>query len=354
MFLVSEEFLSSTHGSLGCITCHGGKNEPDKQVAHSGMQPYPSRDFNATCAECHSDVTDTFSSSIHFTLAGMSNGLLEFTNYGALAESPHHEEVFNNDCYKCHATCGDCHVSRPKNYSQGLVAEHTFFDTPPMDETCYGCHNARNAGEFMGKVGFSGDVHYSNGMTCMDCHQIDNFHGSGSQAANMWEENLPTCIGCHQDKDPAVASDSFHSVHGDSLSCQVCHAQASNNCFECHLDPNDEGKLASSSQTRLMFRIGYNPEITEERPYKYVVLRHVPTQASMLEVVEDDMLPNFDQKSNWKYSPTHNIQRSTFQNESCESCHDNTRIWLRLEDLRETDSKDNQRLIPELPPPLGH
>lgn len=353
MFLVSEEFPSSIHGSLGCITCHGGVNDPDQRVAHAGLDPYPSRDFDATCGECHSDVTNTFSSSIHYTLSGMANGILKFTNYGALSESPHHQEVFDNDCYKCHATCGDCHVSRPKNYSQGLVDGHTFFGTPPMDETCYGCHNARNAGEFMGTVGFSGDVHYEQGMTCMDCHPIGNFHGTGNVVASMWDEDLPSCLDCHADKNPAVATDEFHSVHGDSLSCQVCHAQANNNCFECHLDPKEDGTLGSSSQMRIMFRIGYNPEITPERPYKYVALRHVPTQASMLEVVDDAMLPKYDQITNWKYSPTHNIQRSTFQNESCESCHNNTRLWLRPEDLRDTDSEDNQRLIPALPPALG-
>ncbi|HMM69903.1 multiheme c-type cytochrome [Gudongella oleilytica] len=355
MFLVSEEFVASTHGSLGCITCHGGENAPDKAVAHTDMNPYPSRDYESTCSACHSDVTGDFDTAIHFNLNGMANGLSEYAGITSLSESPHHEEVFGNDCYKCHATCGDCHVSRPKNFSNGLVEQHTFQGTPSMENNCYACHNARNGGEFMGLVGFGSDVHFDAGMTCMDCHPVNNFHGTGEVPYDMWEVDLPSCTDCHTDKDPAVATDVEHKVHGDSLSCQVCHAQANNNCYECHLDEKADGSgLQSSSEMKIQFRVGYNPEPTEERPYKYVVLRHVPGQESMLEVVEENMMPNFDQKVNWNYSPSHNVQKSTFQNESCEACHTNTRIWLTEDDLRETDSEANKALIPALPPSLDH
>ena len=354
MFLVSNEFLSTAHGSLGCITCHGGENVAVKEQAHTGMNPYPSRDYEASCAACHSDVTSDFDTAIHFNLNGMKNGLAEFANVTSLSESPHHEENFDNDCYKCHATCGDCHVSRPKNFSQGLIAQHSFAATPSMEESCYACHNARNAGEFMGKVGFGSDIHFEKGMTCMDCHPQSNFHGTGEIPKDMWNVDLPSCIDCHKEQDPKTAKDEMHSVHGDSLSCQVCHAQANNNCFECHLDENEEKtKLVSSSEMKIMFRVGLNPQVTEERPYKYVTLRHVPAQETMLEVVGDNMMPNFDQKVNWNYSPTHNIQKSTFQNESCEACHSNTKIWLKQEDLRQTDSKANEALIPKLPPSLN-
>lgn len=354
MFLVSEDFLSSAHGVLGCITCHDGENTSVKEDAHGSMEAYPSRNFDQNCGQCHGDVTGQFATSIHYNLHGMENGLLEFTDVSSLSDSPEHEEIFDNDCYKCHATCGDCHVSRPKNYSVGLIDQHAFFETPIMEENCYACHNARNAGEYMGEVGFGGDVHHEMGMTCMDCHPQNNFHGAEEETYNMWEEDLPSCLDCHPDKDPEEATDTNHSIHGDSLSCQVCHAQANNNCFECHLDYDEEEKhLVSSSEKRVMFKIGYNPKQTEERPYEYVVLRHVPAQETMFEVVEDNMMPNYDEKTNWKYSPTHNIQKSTFQNESCASCHDNTRIWLTEDDLRDTDSEANKELIPKLPPPLG-
>ena len=355
MFLVSDEYLTTTHGKLGCIACHGGENLPTQSEAHAGMNPYPSADVNGVCSTCHSEITATFASSTHYNIQGMSNGLMEYTDFTTLSESPAHQEAFDKNCYKCHASCGDCHVSRPKAYSTGLIEEHTFFQQPPMDETCYGCHNMRNAGEYMGKVGFGSDVHFDNGMVCADCHGWSNFHGTGELVYNMWEEDLPSCLDCHGDKDPAVATDTNHKVHGDSLSCQVCHAQANNNCFECHLEYNeDKTKLAGLSETKLMFRVGLNTDITEERPYKYVALRHIPSSADMIASVGEGLMPKYDDKINWKYSPTHNIQKSTFQNESCEACHDSTKVFLQPSDLRETDSKANEAVIPALPPKLDY
>lgn len=358
MFLVSEDFLKTTHGEMGCISCHGGQNLPVQSEAHAGMNPYPSADVDGVCATCHSEITTTFASSIHYNIQGMSNGLMEYTDFTTLSESAHHQEAFDKNCFKCHASCGDCHVSRPKAYSTGLINQHEFFKDPPMEETCYGCHNARNAGEFMGKVGFSGDVHFENGMTCADCHGWTNFHGphEGEEMSyNMWDEDLPSCLDCHPGQDPAAASDGVHNVHGDSLSCQVCHAQANNNCFECHLEYNaDQTKLAGLSESKIMFKVGLNTNITPERPYKYVTLRHIPSNANMIANVGEGLMPKYDEKINWKYSPTHNIQKNTFQNESCEACHENTKIFLKQEDLRETDSKANEKVIPDPPPALDY
>ncbi|RQD69683.1 MAG: hypothetical protein D5S00_06200 [Tindallia sp. MSAO_Bac2] len=351
MFVVSEGFVDSTHGSLGCITCHEGENIADKDIAHAGMIKYPSSDLDGICYQCHAGVTETFQYSLHRNLTGMKNGLMAFTNESSLSDSPHHEETFNKNCIDCHASCGDCHVSRPKVYTGGLIDGHNFFGTPPMDQTCYGCHGARNAGEFMGDVGFRGDIHYEAGMTCMDCHDISNFHGTGVEYASMWDKaELPSCLECHEGATPGESDLQVHNIHGDSLSCQVCHAQANNNCFECHVEYNeDETALASSSTVRTMFRIGLNPIQSEERPYEYVTLRHIPTSVNSFEVVGPDMLPNFDEIPNWKYSPTHNIQRVTFQNESCDACHGNEGIFLKEDDLLESDSKANWDLIPDVP-----
>lgn len=346
MYLVSKDFLATSHGELGCINCHGGENIPNQEEAHAMMNPYPSSDIDGICAKCHGGVTETFANSIHHNIQGMENGLMAFSNMDSMPDSPAHGEVFDKNCISCHATCGDCHVSRPKSYTGGLISQHEFFKTPPMEETCYGCHGARNAGEYMGEVGFSGDVHFELGMTCVDCHKIENFHGSGEKVNNMWEEDLPTCAECHQDVVAGETSIAAHNQHNGDLSCQVCHAQANANCFECHVNYNeDKTALKSKSETKLMFKIGVNPEITQERPYKYVTLRHIPTVKTSFDAVEKDMLPNYDEIHNWKYSPTHNIQKSTFQNESCESCHDNDKLFLNEGDLWESDSEENKRLI---------
>ena len=312
----------------------------------------PSYDMDGICSQCHYEVTETYRTSLHYTVRGMSNALIDFSNPNAL-DSPHQGlgEVFNLNCIHCHATCGECHVSRPATYAGGLINQHMFFSTPPMDQTCFGCHGARNAGEYMGTVGFSRDVHYEMGMTCMDCHDVSNFHGTGVAYSSMWDKpTLPTCLDCHAEHTPGQSPIEMHNVHGTDLSCQVCHAQANQNCFECHVSfAEDRQSVSSSSEMRILFRIGLNPDITEERPYRYVTLRHVPTMEDSFIEAGDNLLPNFDAIPNWKYSPTHNIQRSTFQNESCNSCHGNERIFLREADLRATDSEANRALIPSPP-----
>ena len=312
----------------------------------------PSADLDGICADCHYEVTETYKTSLHSTVRGFETSLLKFGGEDAL-DSPHEGlgQVYNMNCMACHATCGECHVSRPTTWAGGLINQHEFFSTPPMEQTCFGCHGARNAGEYMGTVGFARDVHYEMGMTCMDCHDVTNFHGTGVAYDTMWEKPvLPSCLDCHEDQTPGQSDLHVHNVHGTDLSCHVCHSQASQSCFECHVSIADDGQsVSSSSEMRILFRIGLNPEITEERPYRYVTLRHIPTAADSYIEFGENLLPNFDQYPNWKYSPTHNIQRCTFQNESCNSCHGNERIFLRESDLRKTDSKANWDLIPEVP-----
>ena len=350
--------MSTAHGKLGCVTCHGGNGDEGRFIhAHDGVDPRPSADVNGICAQCHQEVTDTFATSLHATVRGFSNSLIEFSGDPNALDDLHKGlgEVYKLNCMNCHASCGECHVSRPDSYAGGLIDQHKFFSTPPMDQTCFACHGMRNAGEFMGTVGFARDVHYEMGMTCVDCHAVSNFHGTGTAYDSMWDKpTLPSCSDCHGDVLSGNSENVMHNVHGDSLACQVCHAQANQNCFECHISiADDRQSLASHSETQSLFRIGLNTDPTPERPYKYVALRHMPTAADSFIEAGDDLMPNFDEKPNWKYSPTHNIQRSTFQNESCNSCHGNARIFLSEKDLRETDSKANWQVIGPVPAALG-
>jgi len=341
------------------VTCHGGDGHEERfEFAHDGVNFSPSADTNGVCAQCHAEVTETYSKSLHYTVGGFSHALKEFAGDESALDNPHEGlgEVFNLNCMNCHATCGECHVSRPSGYAGGLIDKHTFFSTPPMDQTCYGCHGARNAGEYMGTVGFAQDVHYEAGMTCTDCHDVTNFHGTGEQYDSMWEHaTLPSCLDCHEEADPETAELAVHKTHGNDLSCQVCHGQANQNCFECHIEINeDRTSLASHSDMRVLFRIGLNPSVTEERPYKYVALRHIPTTAHTFDPAGEDLIPNFDERSNWKYSPTHNIQKITFQNESCDSCHGNERIFLSEDDMLESDSKISWEVIASPPAKIGY
>lgn len=58
-----------------------------------------------------------------------------------------------------------------------------------------------------------------------------------------------------------------------------------------------------------------------------MTIMHIPTSPTTFEAVVKDMVPNYNKINTWKYSPTYNIQKSTFQNKSCESCHENDKLF---------------------------
>lgn len=351
-YLVSADYVTSEHGALGCRACHEGNNIDDKTKAHEGLIKRPSADNDGVCADCHKDVTEKYKTSLHNMTAGIKQGLAELAYPHTYGSNEELAEVYGADCSKCHATCGDCHVRRPNSIQGGLFDQHNFTANAPIEETCWGCHGARNAGEYIGNInGMASipDLHYKNGMDCTDCHDIANFHGGGKVETAMYElDNLPQCIDCHEDvysKDSPIAA---HKAHDPELmSCQVCHSIPSNNCYSCHVKAEGGSEITSEIQ----FKIGMNPEPSEKYPYKYVVVRHIPTTSDMLAAKGENLLPNYDQVPNWKMSPSHNIQRRTPYNRDCSRCHGNEKIFLTEKDLRPDDSKANEKVVvKEIPP----
>lgn len=354
-FTVQEAFLNTTHGKLTCIGCHGGRNVNDKAEAHRGRVEDPSAENGGVCARCHGETAEKYSTALHYNLNGFVTSLETFSHPGVLNEGGPLSQVFAMNCNNCHATCGQCHVSRPNAMKGGLLSQHQVEKKPPMDKTCYGCHGARNAGEYVGEVTQRADVHYEKlNMDCMSCHKIDNFHGTGKADKEMYQvAELPECTDCHQEVASGKSEVLMHNVHAsDSMSCQVCHAQAAQSCSDCHLSFTDETKTAvvSKSHPTVTFKIGLNPQRDDRRPWKYVPVRHVPTVADSFKAAGENLLPDYDKVPNWKMSPTHNIRRFTTQNSDCNSCHGNSEVFLTRKDLIETDSKANEQiLVPAVP-----
>ena len=93
--------------------------------------------MNGICAQCHLEATETYAKSLHYSVRGFANSLIDFAGDPNALDDIHKGlgEVFNLNCMNCHATCGECHVSRPDSYAGGLIDQHRFFSTPPMDQT---------------------------------------------------------------------------------------------------------------------------------------------------------------------------------------------------------------------------
>lgn len=305
------------------------------EAAHQGVDADPSE----KCAECHAPHDLPFTNSQHARLTGYREAIT--ARAGLEAMTPGLEAMFEQNCNTCHATCGQCHISRPNAVKKGLLRGHQLLRRPSMTENCTACHGSRIGEEFRGQhAGVPADTHYRKGMQCVACHGSEEIHGFGVQGDHRYEvASAPACEDCHEVGD----DNAYHAAHGDRLACQVCHSVSYKNCYNCHVG---EG-LAQPSQ--LGFKIGLNPLKSDRRPYEYALVRHIPIAPDSYAAWDAGGLPNFSVMPTWKHATPHNIQRQTPQTADCTtSCHNNAEIFLTEADLEGTTAQEveaNQGVI---------
>lgn len=371
-----EAFKNDIHGKIPCESCHGGiANTADKKLAHSGnFIKKPSANSEVACGRCHPNIVNQAKNSLHeqgwgqknmVTLrAGLGNIPAAFNNL-----SEEMKKGYDKNCAKCHATCGDCHVMRPKAGGGGLYMGHQFIKTPSMTDHCTTCHTSRGGHAYYGIApGTVPDVHLTKrGYTCMNCHTKNELHGDGKiydQRYKMAE--LPDCRDCHSNVN---SSNPFHSVHINTFSCNVCHSQDYNNCGSCHV--GGEGARITAYQG---FKIGMNP-IPQTKPgFKYALLRRSPMAPDSWKNYGIANLANFNVAPTYKYATPHNIVKITtrtgFKNTSgqwvtysncTEGCHiiknpngtfKNKELYLFNSDCLEWEKPANVNVIVDgkLPP----
>ncbi|MBN1178682.1 MAG: hypothetical protein JXD18_05695 [Anaerolineae bacterium] len=352
VFLGNEDYFDSVHASIGCIGCHGGTaGTGDMEAAHEGVVRDP--DAEQVCAGCHADVVTSFSDSLHGDLQGYMVALSARSDEEHM---PQLMEAYENHCATCHTTCGQCHVSRPTSAGGGLLSGHAFRNPPPPYTTCTGCHGSRIESEYKGRntdadgVAYPADVHYNpGGMNCNDCHHVDELHGTlGDFEFRYDDAPTPSCTdaGCHDDIVPGGEIEQHNEVHLERLSCQVCHSTTYKNCYNCHVELSDDGTpFFRTDESEMLFLIGRNTLQSEERPWEYVPVRHVPVAPDSFSFYGENLLPNFDSRPTWTYATPHNIQRITPQNQSCDSCHDGDTYFLTSERVAEVELEANTNVI---------
>ncbi len=361
---VKESFLTTTHGQLSCISCHtGNEKATDKASAHVGIVADPSDLAEDYCAGCHAGTVSMFPNSLHRNQEGYFT-LFEARAGFDLRDDEHIKAEFDAECGKCHTSCGQCHISRPESVEGGFIDGHIFKKTPSMTNNCTACHGSRVGDEYLGKNEDSkADVHYQPGTKrCEFCHSAQEMHGAAGMLETRYDDNnstAPKCEDCHE----GVESDSirYHVEHwqipktNDNrslLQCQVCHSQDYKNCNACHA--GGDGITGSSWMT---FKIGKNHLQSDNKPYDYTVVRHIPIiQDTFAEWGVSD-LPNYDDLPTWKYATPHNIQRWTTRTDTTggitncsEKCHDRgasstLNTYLRESDLEEYEIQANQVVI---------
>jgi hypothetical protein len=349
-------FQQSTHGSIACRDCHGGQEGIlTKEEAHVGLVTDPSEMTGNKCVQCHADVANRVSHSLHTTMKGYHT-LFQARTGQTLDSSPEITAKYDAQCNKCHATCGQCHISRPAQAGGGFIQGHAFKKTPDMNLQCVACHGSRVGEEYLGqRDGYRPDVHYvPHSMHCKTCHGDDRVHGNGTDEDTRYDVTSPvSCRTCHN-----IGSENiYHAQHGQNFQCQVCHAQDYKNCSECHAGSGVQ------QPSWIGFKIGHNP-IPDKRPGTIVVLRHIPVSEQTFSSWGVDAA-NYSSLPTWKYSTPHNIVRWTARTDTsggrtCSAaCHQTpatTAGWflrqVDLDTLSAAERTANQNLIlPDGPPP---
>lgn len=348
VFLGDDVFLKSIHETPNCIGCHGGQPDTDvKTAAHEGVVRDPSAHLDGVCSYCHADITQTAATSLHYSLNGYHTILAE---RGYDFGDPENVEIFDIHCSGCHATCGQCHISRPDATGGGLVKAHQVKAVVSLTDTCLGCHGGRVGPEFLGQnEGVKGDVHWQKlGMNCFQCHNVTQYHGDGTEYAHRYDgKPVPSCLDCHPTAAAGQGDVMQHNIHEDKLDCHVCHsAGAYKSCWNCHVGLDEEGlpyrKLDPAEMT---FKIGRNPDQSPDRPWEYVLVRHIPVTEDIFSYYGDNFLPTWSALPTWKYATPHNIQKDTPQNASCDSCHGHTELFLTEDDVAPEELAANQSVI---------
>jgi hypothetical protein len=336
------------HGKIGCITCHGGDGSAtEMDAAHRNIVKDPTKQPEQVCGQCHADQVKNAATSLHANQTGYQT---YFKTVGVDPNDPKVQEGFQTNCASCHTSCAQCHVSRPAYTGGGLLAGHTFKKVASLRDTCMACHGARVGDEYQGNYeGIEGDLHWNKlGMPCIECHKSDALHGDGQVRANMHENVTTRCTDCHTQDD--LAKQPQHTLHGDKVSCYVCHSAGEyKNCANCHVGKDDKGLPWRTLDPSWMdFKIGRNPNKTADNPYEYVLVRHVPTNTDLFKAYGVEFQANA--VPSWQPATPHNIQRKTTQNADCTACHGNAKLFLTEDQVLPEERQANQDVIvKELP-----
>jgi hypothetical protein len=334
-FLVDRSVIDTdVHLAEGCAFCHkGDERARDRETAHHDMVRRPS-DNLGICGRCHEGITASYEKSLHFTTAGLRNGV--GGRFSKAEAAKFDSRVFEASCRQCHASCGDCHVKGPRlgAVCTGLIQGHRFVRKNEA-RTCGFCHGGRVYPEFTGQYGVVKDAHFEKGMMCMDCHSMEEMHGDGKQAASRREVAArPRCETCHPaGEEKAEKAREAHEKHQGKLSCTACHALSSyKNCSNCH--------LGKGGQSRIGFFLGRSPS------NKNIVttLRLVPTVRDTfanagIAMENYDALPNY-----WDTVP-HVMRRVTERTTNCAMCHLAKMGFLTRSNLIEGGARANEDLL---------
>ena len=374
--MASDSLHGTLQGYWTAIEGRGGSRPQfDTQRVEALLATYNTHcgECHTTCEDCHNPDGMQLKQDVVDEMRSRVDHIAEINAMVASPEQHATQTMFDNHCSSCHASCGDCHISQPSSVGGGFVNGHVISKTPSMSQNCTACHGSRVGNEYLGKhEEIPGDAHFRLGrMNCVACHTATEMHDSNASCdeCHSIEEGVekiqqlnryagaqtPSCESCHPEVGASEDTNENHTVHSGQLACQVCHSVAYTSCDGCDVAISEKsGKpFYQTEGDYLTFFIGKNPSPNYHRPYKYVVLRHVPTAVDSYSYYGEDLLPSFDSLPTWVYATPHNVQKETPQNASCNACHGNAELFLTLDKVKPEELNANLSVIvDEVPGPV--
>ena len=210
-FYVERASLNTPHGSLGCITCHGGTgNVTDKEAAHQGLIKDLSVTHPRDCLICHRNLPDQLP--------------------GDHLRTPHGKVV--NAIWEgsaCGVNCSDCHGQVGHGFDP-VTGEITC-----QMSVCLDCHLERNLGAELitdCNTCHVGPHDVALVLTCNDCHtSTETWKDSTLRVhpVELTEQHAtPNCFSCHR----------WPNFKGLDYVCSDCHQRphdfGNDNCALCH------------------------------------------------------------------------------------------------------------------------
>jgi len=191
-----------------------------------------------SCKQCHESISVNYTTSLHHTAKGIDTAFKQASGKTFGINTP-------QKCMECHVeNCSYCHRIHKQ--------------MPNMTD-CITCHRHQIGVNYIGylvdmmKRAKQPDVHYTNGLKCLDCHSSTEIHGDGNTYVSGIQAVKIKCEACHfygvkiggkkaklYDKNILA-----HKLHRD-ISCFSCHVAYYQNCYNCHLDTGKLDKMTTS------------------------------------------------------------------------------------------------------------
>jgi hypothetical protein len=204
---------------------------------------------------------ESYAKSLHYTNRGLAywyareNGGLERITDVPFAEL--------KSCNNCHVqNCDTCHSGG------GVAPTNANFKG---ESACDKCHEMETQA-FARKNPNSplADVHFAQGMKCLDCHSSRDVHGDGTAYDSMQSAGAVdvNCEKCHADVSQRCPS---NAVHHGKLDCNACHIREVSSCINCHFDTKiKESKSVSLPMSGSLLLLNKNGKVTVGNLHTFV------------------------------------------------------------------------------------